>query len=97
MRVAKGNKYYKLTKDGYSEVTDAKPFANKFELDLFTHSYGKYKYLSEGKTGLKLFEGEHDEEGLLFRICDEVGGVDKLKELIEEKIKKHGLSPRYEK
>lgn len=69
----------------YEPVQKAKTFKNTYGLDLFQHD----GYISEGKSGLKVCK-KYEFEDIVNKY-----GIAKIESLIDESIKKYGLSPRY--
>jgi len=86
--------YVKLENGEYSIIEKAKKFTNPYDLDLFkfTDKYGTN--ISEGKTGMKLFTGNISPEALECRI-NSLGGIEKFREIINDKILEFGYCPRY--
>lgn len=74
---------------GFQPQKKAHTERNDLGLDLFAYNGRLY----EGQTDLRIHDKE-DLPGLKSRI-DGIGGVEKLQQIIEDNIKRNGLSPRY--
>lgn len=74
---------------GFKPVQKAHTAKNDLGLDLFAYNDALY----EGRTGLKIHD-KVDLPGLKNRI-DGIGGMEKLQQIIEDNIKRNGMSPRY--
>ena len=101
--IVQQGKYYISTDEGFKEVKGKAIKIEGFEdLDLFAHrtANGKNWMISEGKTGLGLIqwptstlkEAKQEAEKVL-----KEAGKETIEEKIKDAIKKHGISPRYQK
>lgn len=75
--------------DGYKPEKKAHTVKNDLGLDLFRFKNRLY----EGQTGLQI-HNTADLSGLKDRI-ERIGGIERLKQIIDENIRRNGLSPRY--
>ncbi len=74
---------------GFKPVQKAHTVKNDLGVDLFAY----HKALYEGQTGLRV-NNTVDLSALKERI-ERIGGMERLKQIIEDNIERNGLSPRY--
>lgn len=74
---------------GFEAVSRTHTVKNDIGLDLFEYNGRLY----EGKTGLQIHDNP-DLSGLKDRI-ERIGGIEKIQQIIDDNIKRNGLSPRY--
>jgi hypothetical protein len=88
------NKYYIRLENGNYKQVEAKKYNNIYGIDLFIFRDKYGTNISEGQTGIKLFTGDISPEAQKYRI-NNLGGIEVLKQIINDNINKYGLSPRY--
>lgn len=92
-----GEKYYICTSHGFEEVRGIR-VKNKWNFDLFAKKEGSTWRVTEGRSGLYFAPAKRRDA--LTRTVEEVieqAGVEKFRALIEDAIKRRGLSPLYAK
>lgn len=90
-----GEKYYICTPHGFEEVRGIR-VKNKWNFDLFAKKEGSTWRVTEGRSGLYFAPAKRRDA--LTRTVEEVieqAGVEKFRALIEDAIKRRGLSPLY--
>lgn len=90
-----GEKYYICTSHGFEEVRGIR-VKNKWSFDLFAKKEGSTWRVTEGRSGLYFASAKRRDA--LPRTVEEVieqTGVEKFRALIEDAIKRRGLSPLY--
>lgn len=90
-----GEKYYICTSHGFEEVRGIR-VKNRWSFDLFAKKEGSTWRVTEGRSGLCFAFSKRREA--LTRTVEEVieqAGVEKFRALIEDAVKRRGLSPLY--
>lgn len=90
-----GEKYYVCTVRGFEETRGIR-VKNKWNLDLFARKERSYWCVSEGRSGVYFTKSKRKDA--LTRTVEDVieqTGIEKFRALIEDAVKRHGLSPLY--
>lgn len=90
-----GEKYYICTTHGFDEVRGIR-VRNKWDFDLFAHKEGSVWRVTEGRSGLYFASAKRKD--VLTCTVEEVieqVGLEKFRSLVEDAVKRRGLSPLY--